>query len=393
MPRYLIGSFVVLMISASVGAEEPTQQEDESESWQERIGFGGDFRLRYEGFRQDGRFDDGRRDRLRYRFRAGLDVEINDFLRVGTEVRSGNPQNPVSDNQTLTGAFDKDQISIAQAYADIRVSDELSVVAGKFSHRDLWSVSDMHWDSDVVLEGALESLSFDDAGGIDELGISVYQLPLDESGGRGGAWLLGFQVRPELKLTERSSLTLGVGFDYFVEPQLVVQRSLEGELAGNDVTNLLDDNGNLVSDFRILNLLAEWEWRFSEHWPIEISIYGYRNTGTSDRIGTETGITGARAVASDEATAFFGRAVLGSSSRPGGLQVRYTHYYSQPDALFYAFMQSDTNRASNVKGSRIDVRVGAPARTFLDFTWYRTRPEIGDDTTLNRWQLDYVFRF
>jgi len=299
-PRWWVVLLFFLPDGTSLGAEErPLQDDDPPKAWHERVELGGDFRFRYEGFRQDGRFDDGRRDRLRYRLRLGLDVEISDFLRLGGEVRSGNPRNPVSDNQTLTGAFDKDRISIAEAYADVRLSDALSVVAGKFSHGDRWSVSDMHWDSDVVLEGAFENLRFDGVGALEEIGISLYQLVLVESGGGDDAWLLGFQVQPQLELSERSTLTVGGGFDYYVEPQLVVERTLEGELAGNDVTNLLDDSGALVSDFHILNVFAEWESRLSERWPLEVSVYGYRNTGAADRIGIEAGITGARAVASD----------------------------------------------------------------------------------------------
>ena len=66
---------------------------------------------------------------------------------------------------------------------------------------------------------------------------------------------------------------------------------------------------------------------------------------------------------------------------------------AQPDALFNAYMQSDTRRASNLDGHRFDWWLGMPARTFINVTYYHTDPNRGEDSTMNRWQFDYIIRF
>jgi hypothetical protein len=383
---------LLFFLSSTVSAQ--SQGDDKPKSWYDRLSFSGDLRLRYEGFQKDDAFDDGRRDRLRYRFRVGFDTVINDFISVGAQLRSGNPLNPVSDNQSFAGGFDKDFISISEAFAAIQPADVFTVTAGKFSHSGLWTVSDLHWDDDVVLEGIFERVELEggDDGLFDELGLSFYQLVLEELGSDADGWILGFQAGPTFPLGE-GELTFGVGFDSFSKPQNVLLRTLAGRLAGNDVTNLINADGQLVSDFRVLNVYAEWGGDIGENLPLDLSFFAYKNTGAADVAGVEAGTTGARGIGSDNDTAYYFRAAVGSYSAPGDFEGRFTYYYSEPDALFYAFVQSDTGRSTNVKGPRFDVRIGMPARTFVNFTYYRTSPVLGEDTTLNRWQLDYILRF
>jgi len=46
-----------------------------------------------------------------------------------------------------------------------------------------------------------------------------------------------------------------------------VDLTLSGELRGNKVTNLLDDDDQLVSDFGIANAFAAWTNSASGRWP------------------------------------------------------------------------------------------------------------------------------
>ncbi len=50
-------------------------------------------------------------------------------------------------------------------------------------------------------------------------------------------------------------------------------------------------------------------------------------------------------------------------------------------------------RGSNVDGERLDVRIGMPLDSHINFTWYHTNWNVGTDTTMDRYQLDYVFKF
>ncbi len=111
----------------------------------------------------------------------------------------------------------------------------------------------------------------------------------------------------------------------------------------------------------------------------------------SNRISSAPALTTANSADND--TAYFIRIETGGYKKPGDVQVRFTVYNSQPDAIFFAYAQSDSRRSSNLKGIRTDVRIGMPMKGNVSFTWYRTEWNVGNDSLMDRWQLDYVFRF
>ena len=376
------------LILLPLGAPLYSQTQPQSQEWYERIDFYGDLRLRYDATQRDDYQDD-----LRYRLRVGLEAALSDAITAGVEIRSGNPNNPVSDNQSFGGGFTKHQFSVGEVFGDFRFSPRFAAVAGKFEHSRYWVVSDMQWDSDVTVEGFMERVALltRDDHLLRRLDASIYQLFLGESE-QGDAWLFGAQVRPTLQLGNDNTLTIGVGFDYLLDPQRVLDLTLNGELAGNRITNLLDESDQLISDFRILAASLGWRNRAVEGWTLTSSFFFYNNTGASDAVGREIG-TGARGRGSENDTAFFFRVTADQGREPGRLQIRFTYYYSEPDAILYAFMQSDTRRSSNLNGTRVDLRVGMPARTYFSTTWYRTNPKLGEATTMNRWQFDYVMGF
>lgn len=373
-PRKWLGAAVLALTasSASLAGDTP--------AWLERIDFKGDFRLRYEGFDQDGSFDNGHRDRLRFRLRFGFESRIREDLRVGFALHSGDPADPVSANQTLDEGLSFKEINIGEAWVDWTAADWGSVRLGKFLPDDLWHVSDLQWDDDVAIEGAMESFHFGGSGGFAGVTANVYQVVLNESGDGSDAYLFGAQVRPAFRVGEKSELTVGVGYDSYSHPEDVVALSLDGDLGGNPITNIvIDPDGNLASDFRIVQAFAEWSNKASERWPFKVSVFAYRNTG-ADGLGE------------DQDSALFARVQVGDYKKFKQMAIRLTRYESEPDALFYAYAQSDTGLGSNVEGYRFDYRLGMPARSYINISWYNVEPKVGPGETTDRWQLDYVFR-
>ena len=82
-----------------------------------------------------------RRHRFRYRLRVGAKAQVTKNLIVGMELRSGNPNIPISDNQSLDTGFDKKTISISEAYADWQATKYFALIAGKFRPKKLWTAS------------------------------------------------------------------------------------------------------------------------------------------------------------------------------------------------------------------------------------------------------------
>jgi hypothetical protein len=398
---FVFGLCLILGAGAVLAAEEGAEKKAK---WYDRIKFGGDFRLRYEGFSWDGYYDDGSRHRFRYRLRVGMKAQILENLEVGFQLRSGNPQNPISDNQTFDNGFDKKRISISEAYADWQATESFGFIAGKFRPKKLWVATDMEWDDDVVVEGAMQNFGWDFDGPVKTLGVNLWQFIQNESGSGAESRSFGGQVVPVFELNEKNTLAAGATYQYFQNPSEVAELYFDGDLVidAGWVSNLVDpDTLELVSDFRVGTVLVDWKNKSLNKWPVRVTLYYFKNFGANDAEGViypaplpdgdpEPLVT---ANAADNDTAFFARFQIGDYKRPGQVAVRLSRYDSKPDAIFFAYAQSDTRRSSNVDGYRADVRIGMPMKSFFNITYYRTDWTLGEDTTMNRWQVDYIIRF
>jgi hypothetical protein len=344
------------------------------EKWYDRIDLRGDLRMRYEGFNQEGLDDNDRRDRFRLRIRPGIYAKVTDWMEVGFQLRTGDPQDPVSDNQTVDGGFTMKAIAISEGYAAFDATNWLDLTIGKFDAGKKWVVSDMQWDDDVTVEGFMQEVN------LGPFEANVYQLVLEEQKKGDDAYILGGQLLANFGSDSAGKFTVGVGYDNWSEPQLLVDLTLDDELRGNRVTNLLDADNQLISEFRIFNAYAKWTYARNPRWPIKVTLFGYKNTGARD-LGEQYD------------TGYFARVQVGDYKKPGQLMFRYSRYHSEPDAIFYVFAQSDTTRASDVDGYRFDIRIGYVKRSYFNLTWYHTDAVYADVPTMDRWQVDYIISF
>jgi hypothetical protein len=358
----------------SPSAIEVAPAEREKAHWYQRIAFKGDLRLRYEAFHVDGISRNDQRHRFRMRIRPGWYTDITDWMNVGFQIRSGDPRDPVSDNQSVDGGFSMKEIAFSEGFAAFHPAGWLDFTLGKFDPGKKWVVTDMQWDDDVTVEGAMEELSFG------PLKTDLYQYLLEEKRGSADAYLLGGQVYGTFGSDSAGTFTVGAGFDNWVRPQIVVDLTLDGELRGNRVTNLIDAEEHLYSDFDIFTGFAKWSWSKNERWPVKVHVAGYYNSG-------------AAGPGEDYDKGFFARVQVGDYKEKYQPMFRYTRYYSEPDAIFYVFAQSDTTRASDLDGHRFDFRLGFVERSYFNFTWYSTKPVYSEAPTMNRFQADYIIRF
>ena len=350
-------------------------------SWIDRFDAKGDLRLRYEGFSKNGSYDDDRRDRFRIRLRAGFEATVTDWMKVGLEMRNGDPADPVSNNTSFDGGFQFKEFNLAEGYLQIRPGDGFGLIVGKFDAKHWWTVSDFQWDDDVTIEGLMTNFGLASGdGAFKKLDLVAYGFLLEEQKNGPDANLYGGQLRSSFRLGGDNSLKVGVGFDAWKNPQHLVDLTASGELKGNKITNFVDADGRLISDFEILNLFAEYKNTTSKRWPVKFTLFYYKNLG-------------AEGIGADNDTGYFGRVQVGDYKKRGHLAFRYSYYYSEPDALFYVFTQSDTGRGSDAEAHRFDLRLGFIAKSYFNLTWYNTRPVYTKDETINRWQLDYIVKF
>jgi hypothetical protein len=404
MRKLLLVMLILTLAAGSVVLAE--EGEEKKTKWYDKVDFGGDFRLRYEGFQWDGHFDEDKRHRFRYRFRIGATVDVLEKLELGFQLRSGNPNNPLSDNQTFDEGFSKGSISIAQAYVAYQATEWFKITGGKFRPKGLWTATDMEWDDDITVEGALENFEWK-PGGLKRLAVNLYQFVLNESGSGRDSYLLGGQIAPVFRLGEANELAVGASYESLSNPSAVAGLYFDGDLDIDSgyVTNFVDpDSGELISDFDIGNLFLEWKNKSIEGWPFKLTVFYFKNFGAGSSVGAILPVDAAFPVVdpgdmlttgnpSDNDTGLFARIQFGGYKEPGDVEVRLSRYDSEPDAMFFAWAQSDTRRSSNVDGYRADVRIGMPKKGFINITYYRTDWTLGDDTTMNRWQFDYTFKF
>jgi len=364
---------------SQVAAAVPVTSADEAkkEKWYDRIDLKGDARLRFEEFWVEGISDNNTRQRERLRFRLGLYTDITDWMEVGFQLRTGDPLDPVSDNQTVDGGFTMKPIAVTEAFAAFTPLEWFSLHAGKFDAKKLWKVSDFQWDDDVTVEGMLQTWK------VGAFSASTYQYLLEERGQGDDSFTLGGQAKGTFSLGSKHTLMVGAGYDEWVNPQYVADLTLSGKIRGNRVTNILDDDDRLISDFQIGNIFAEWKYELSDRWPIKLTAFGYHNFGAAEYQGTKY----------DDG--YFIRFQIGDYKKKGHVAFRASRYFSQPDALFYVFTQSDTTMSSDVDGYRFDLRLGFVMRSYFNFTWYHTKPasDLQDIPTMDRLQVDYIIQF
>jgi hypothetical protein len=363
---------VAVETAAAPPEEEATEEKDEK--WYDRIDFKGDLRLRGEFFWVDGISPNDRRARFRARIRPGIYTDITDWMEVGLQVRSGDPLDPVSDNSSFDGGFSLIPLSISEGFAAFHPVDWLDLTFGKFDAKKKWTVTDFQWDDDVTVEGAMEEISFG------PFKASLYQYILEEDKETRDAYVLGGQIAAKFDIASLGAFTFGAGYDEWIRPQMVADLTLTGELHGNRVTNLIDENDQLISDFEIANAFATWSWSRNERWPVKFSAFGYLNTG-------------AQGLGKEYDTGYFVRLQVGDYKKKGQMMFRASRYYSEPDALFYVFAQSDTTMASDVDGYRFDFRLGYVKKSYFNFTWYHTKTVYSLFPDMDRLQVDYIIVF
>src|SRR5713101_2508346 len=89
---------------------DPVKDVKKSVDWLDRFTFAGDMRVRSEDFFQDRGPNANARIRERIRLRFGATMKINDEVLAGGRLATGDPNDPITTNQTLTDLFTRKPI-------------------------------------------------------------------------------------------------------------------------------------------------------------------------------------------------------------------------------------------------------------------------------------------
>ncbi|HET9514036.1 MAG TPA: putative porin, partial [Gemmatimonadales bacterium] len=220
----------------------------EQQRWYERLRFDGDFRVRYESFRQEEAEDRGR---LRIRLRAGFTLPITSTLTTGFRLASAEPGSVTSHNVNLSGGLTPKNLFIDRAWLSWTPSDRFTITGGKFGNplerAPGLMRSELIFDDEVAPEGFHEQLTLvaGDSGVLRYLALLGEQWTLQEFSDRADSWMLGGQAVMSLAPSERSRITLAAGYYGFLRGNSMAQ-------ARNGNSALLITNTVVLEDGSVL---------------------------------------------------------------------------------------------------------------------------------------------
>ncbi len=170
----------------------------------------GDIRIRQEGFynqptpKASGGSPIDARNRTRFRWRLGLKYAYSDELSATIRLASGNPDDPISTNETLDGSFSRKNVNLDWAYLTVAPGKTfgwrpgvVTFNAGKFAN-PMFRVGELVYDDDLSPEGFNETIQAlgHPVGGLDQLKIHLQQWTFKEVSNSEDGWMFGGQINP-----------------------------------------------------------------------------------------------------------------------------------------------------------------------------------------------------
>jgi hypothetical protein len=379
----LAGRSVLCLLIVFVGGESAPalgqQQGQTPPPWYERIRFGGDLRLRYEGFFQEAL---EARHRERFRLRIGISAPVTNEMTLGFRLASGDPANATSPNQSFGDFLARKPLHIDQLFITYtpRFFGGLTLGAGKFGYPV--SRTQMVWDDDVNWEGTYQQLAL--GGGNVTARLVAVQSPIHEVAQDLRAMMFGGAA--EIKVTrEGRAFQVSVANYRWTNAGHVAVALDRGALRTQN-TNLLvrDGAGRVVgfqSDFNLVDFVAQ----------------ATLNTGNREYpIVAVANVVSNRGAVTTEDTGLWLSGRFGRATTPGTLSFGYTFARIEQEAVLSAYSFSDIP-GTNLTFNGVTLSYAARQQVHLDFTGLFTRPlrvePGGTDSLLGRIQIDARIAF
>jgi hypothetical protein len=219
--------------------------------WLNRTTLFGDVRARHEGFYHQPTKKGspvGARNRERLRARLGVRVAFSDELSATIRGASGNPDDPISTNETLTGNFSRKHFNLDWAYLTFAPGKSfgirpgaVSFNAGKFPN-PIFRVGEMVFDEDLSPEGASETFQLlaSPLGVLDQVKLHGLQWTFNEISNKEDGWMFGGQINPAMHFGN-VQVEAGFGQFWWLNSDLIAQaqskNSISFDSSGKPIAN------------------------------------------------------------------------------------------------------------------------------------------------------------
>ncbi|MFO1400005.1 MAG: putative porin [Steroidobacteraceae bacterium] len=338
-----------------------------------RLSVAGDVRLRAQGDYSSATAPD--RHSGQFRARLGATFMVSDHIAVGARLVTGDPDDPNSTDVQLSSFLDDLQVSLDLAYVQFNLG-ELKVYGGKLPQP--FVRTDLVWDGDVNPQGlgAVYRHGLGSGGAVRASGLYFV---VDEQAVGSDSTMLGVQLGYDSPAHRRWTYDVSAAFyDYRLG-------SVTGGDAGDFRSNLLDADGNYVSDYDLGDLIVGVGWSGAgDRWPVRIVGDHVRNFGAARQRRTGLGV----------------ELAVGRASHARDWRITYGYSVAEVDAVLAAFSHDNIGLGTNYRMHALAVDYVPVPRTLLSAIWYRYRP---DQTTnaggsephdwLNRLRLAFLASF
>ncbi len=223
----------------------------------------GDIRIRHEGFYNQPRPTAGgtvlhARNRERFRWRLGVKYAYSDELAATIRLASGNPDDPISTNETLDGSFSRKNVNLDWAFLTVAPGKSfgmrpglLTINAGKFPN-PMFRLDEMVFDDDLSPEGFNETIQLLESpiGELDQVKLHAQQWTFKEVANAQDGWMFGGQVNPTAHLGD-VLLEAGLAQYWWLNPDFIAQAANTNSVIKGFTTNsvLLDKDGKTITGF------------------------------------------------------------------------------------------------------------------------------------------------
>ena len=313
--------------------------------------FAGDVRMRYEPTFQGG----GTVTRHRERARARLHITgaAGGEITGGLSIATGAGDEPQTENQTFTGFATRKTLAFERFFINYKPKavPGLSVTAGKFPTP--WARTQMTFSNDLYPEGVAGAYKTPIKNSrIEDVSFVGFWTPLLEVSGGPDTYINGAQLQTKFKFDAKTKAGLSVALIKTVGEDAIATAVAGGTFKPSwPTTNTTRDSAGKVvgyaQGFEQADVIVTAERAFSPAWPVSISANAVRNglAKSGDRMG------------------WLAETKFGSTAVQGGVQLGYSYYRIERDALISSF---------NVT----DIRLGTNSVGHIASASYKVRPDL-----------------
>ena len=391
---------VVQQQEAQAKTIETAKKTFELPDWVKRTTLFGDLRLRHEGFYHQphkvGSAADTARNRERLRARLGLKVTFSDELSTTIRLASGNPNDPISTNQTLTGDFTQFNVNLDWAYLTFTPGASFGIRPGLFSFtggkfaNPMFRVGEMVFDDDLAPEGASEVVSLLDkpVGPLDQVRLYAEQWTFSEVANNQDGWMVGGQVNPVLHFGT-TQVEAGLGQYWWLNSDQIAQALNTNSSLTNTNLVVTVPSGTTTKIVGYQSAFNQTNATVAATFPNVVAARPLKLFG--DYVYNWGAVT-------DDAQGWTAGARLGQTKVKGDWSVYGFYEQLQQEAAISAFTYSDFGKGgTNVEGAVVgaEYQLLNPLTVSVKnhFTNFINRPASTTNPTMMRLQLDAMVKW